>query len=150
MAAAAQLVRRHHDALAGTPLAAGRETVCHNDLGPCNAVHRDGLPVAFIDWDTAAPGPRIDDLAHAVWRWAVVSDTDELPLAEQVRRIRLMCDAYGQRDRVAVLDAIRENMDRVIAESSRRGDLGSVEWHSGEHAWFQRHRREFEHGLRVQ
>jgi thiamine kinase-like enzyme len=38
------------------------ETVCHNDLTTWNTVFRAGLPVAFIDWDTAAPGPRAFDL----------------------------------------------------------------------------------------
>jgi Ser/Thr protein kinase RdoA (MazF antagonist) len=27
------------------------ETVCHNDLSPCNFVFRDGSPVAMIDFD---------------------------------------------------------------------------------------------------
>lgn len=49
--AAAGLVLRFHDAVAGTPLCHGAETVCHGDLGPHNTVFRDGLPVALIDWD---------------------------------------------------------------------------------------------------
>jgi Ser/Thr protein kinase RdoA (MazF antagonist) len=32
------------------------ETVCHNELFPWNTVFRSDVPVAFIDWDTAAPG----------------------------------------------------------------------------------------------
>ncbi len=61
------LIRAYHDAAATFPWA-GREwrlaarqpveTVCHNDLTPWNTVCRAGLAVAFIDWDTAAPGPR--------------------------------------------------------------------------------------------
>lgn len=54
--------------MAGSPLAAGEETVCHDDLGPCNTVHVDGLPAAYVDWDSAAAGPRVADLAHAIWR----------------------------------------------------------------------------------
>src|SRR5215472_3222140 len=71
LARVAGLVREFHDLTAGTPLAAGAEVVCHNDLSPRNTVYRDsgtGLaPVAFIDWDLAAAG----------------------------RRTRLICDAYG-------------------------------------------------------
>ena len=67
LAAAAGLVRRLHEASRAfiprhtayrfhphPPLP--DELVCHGDLGPWNTVYRDGLPIAFIDWD--ATGPR--------------------------------------------------------------------------------------------
>ena len=63
LVAAAELTRGFHDALAGSPLAGDEETVCHNDLGPCNTVQSNGAPVAFIDWDSAEPGSRALDLA---------------------------------------------------------------------------------------
>ncbi|MFC3500447.1 phosphotransferase [Micromonospora krabiensis] len=92
----AQLIRRLHDACAGTPLAAGAETVCHRDLSPKNTVYRDfpegPLPVAFLDWDLAAPGRRIEDVAFAAWHWAGLgpgADPTELG-----RRARLLRDAY--------------------------------------------------------
>ncbi|HYS31035.1 MAG TPA: phosphotransferase [Streptosporangiaceae bacterium] len=69
----AELVREFHDLTAGTELAGSCEVVCHNDLSPPNTVYRDlgsGLrPVAFIDWDLAAPGRRIHDLAHVCWQY---------------------------------------------------------------------------------
>src|SRR4051812_42277723 len=148
LAAAAELIRRFHDVLAGSEPAAGAETVCHNDLGPCNAVHTDGLPTAFIDWDRASPGPRALDLGHAVWRWAIVSDTDELPLEEQVRRARLMLDAYGGVDGRALLDAVAASQDRVIEAAEHRGDSASSTWHRGERAWFAANRDAFADGLR--
>jgi hypothetical protein len=52
---AARLIRRFHDATAGSPLAGEHETVCHYDLSPCNFVFRRGLPLAIIDFDAAAP-----------------------------------------------------------------------------------------------
>jgi Ser/Thr protein kinase RdoA (MazF antagonist) len=158
LVATAELTRGFHDALGGSPLAAGEETVCHNDLGPCNTVHVDGLPVAFIDWDSAMPGPRALDLAHAIWYWAVISDTDALPLGEQVRRARLMCDAYGDPvDRNTVPAAILASQERVIAniaKTCRRRDDASpywhraLEWHRGERAWFAAHKPAFERALR--
>jgi aminoglycoside phosphotransferase (APT) family kinase protein len=148
LVAAVELVRRFHDVLAGSELAGGAETVCHNDLGPCNTVHVNGVPRAFIDWDGAAPGPRVLDLAHAIWRWAIISDTDELPLDEQVRRVRLMGDSYGGVDTRALLDAVTANQSRVIDSAQRRHDRATSAWHGRERAWFALHRDAFALGLR--
>ncbi len=38
------------------------EIVCHGDAGPWNVVYRDGMPVAFIDWDGAHPDTPITKL----------------------------------------------------------------------------------------
>jgi Ser/Thr protein kinase RdoA (MazF antagonist) len=77
LAATAQLVRQFHDAAATfTPppqadwqqIAArpgGGDVICHNDLAPWNTVFKEELPVAFIDWDLAAPGPRWWDVSYA-------------------------------------------------------------------------------------
>lgn len=66
LANAAATIRRLHDATAGSPLADGAEIVAHNELGPHNTVFVGDEPVAFIDWDDAAPGTRLFDLANAV------------------------------------------------------------------------------------
>jgi Ser/Thr protein kinase RdoA (MazF antagonist) len=55
LADAFRLLRRFHDATAGSSLAAGADIVCHGDISPCNTVFRDGRPVALIDFDAAAP-----------------------------------------------------------------------------------------------
>ncbi|MET7930908.1 phosphotransferase [Streptomyces sp. NPDC005349] len=39
----------------------------HGDLGPWNAIWDGGQLVGFIDWDFAAPGHAIDDLAQLAW-----------------------------------------------------------------------------------
>src|SRR5262245_23869701 len=70
---AGRLIRRFHDATAGTPLAGDGEVVCHPDLGQHNVVFRGNEAVAIIDWDEdVAPGARIFDFAHAVWCLAEV------------------------------------------------------------------------------
>lgn len=87
-------VRRFHDAVAGTPLCGGQETVCHLDRGPHNTVFRDGRPVAIIDWDQdVGPGRRAVDFADAVWAFADLT-SESVPVVEQARRVALMCDAY--------------------------------------------------------
>ena len=71
--AVGRLIRVLHDLTAGTALAGDREVVCHNDLSPKNTLYRgegsDARPVAFFDWDLAAPGERIADVAHACWQY---------------------------------------------------------------------------------
>jgi aminoglycoside phosphotransferase (APT) family kinase protein len=83
--------------------------VCHNDLSPKNTVYRDGgaglRPTTFIDWDIAAPGKRIHDVAHVCWQYVGLgpglSDADTAG-----RRIGVICDAYGLADRDGLLEAI--------------------------------------------
>jgi thiamine kinase-like enzyme len=100
--AVARLARAFHDLTAVSPLADRGEVVCHNDLSPKNTVYQqvrvddaDGVtwrPIAFIDWDAAAPGLRIHDVAHISWQWA--ANTASSP-ATAARRIRVIADAYG-------------------------------------------------------
>ena len=98
LAVAAQLVRQFHDLTAGTCLAGGCEVVCHNDLSPKNTVYRDRAgvlrPLAFIDWDIAAPGQRIHDIAHVCWQYAGLRPADQghraglLAGPDHLRRLR--------------------------------------------------------------
>lgn len=43
---------------------AGGTLVCHNDVCPENVVFRDGTALALLDFDFAAPGRPVFDLAH--------------------------------------------------------------------------------------
>ncbi len=109
LARVAVLVRQFHDLTAGTTLAGGRQVVCHNDLSPRNTVYRDdgaGLrPVAFIDWDIAAPGARIHDIAHVCWQYLNLGpDVADAVLASGL--MRLICDAYGLAARDELIDTI--------------------------------------------
>ncbi|MFG3699187.1 phosphotransferase [Micromonospora sp. NPDC047620] len=132
----AALVRRLHDACAGSSLAGDAETVCHRDLSPKNTVYRDSsagpLPVALLDWDLAGPGRRIEDVAFAAWHWAELGPGGDP--AELGRRARLLCDAYeaaGPRPlalpRADLVDVMLDQLDgtwRGIAAGADRGDPG--------------------------
>ena len=132
---AGRLIRRFHDATAGTPLASGEEVVCHNELGPHNTVFRGDEAIGLIDWDEyVAPGPRLIDLGHAVWCFADVGEEGG-PVAEQARRVRLLCDAYGWHDAGAVIDEIahrlrwaRDDHARAGREAPRAVFEGLVAW----------------------
>jgi hypothetical protein len=158
LAEVARLVRQLHDLTAGTPLAGPAEVVCHNDLSPRNTVYRDtgnGLrPVAFLDWDIAAPGARLHDLAHVCWQFLDLGPavTD---LAETARRLRLLCGAYGPVDRGRLVETILWWQDRcwrgIRAKAAagdpamrRLRDAGAADAVRAAHAWTAAHRADLE------
>ena len=126
LASAAAMIRRFHDATAGSSLAAGREIVAHNELGPHNTVFVGDKPVAFIDWDDAAPGTRLFDLANAVWGFVDVGEGGG-PVEEQARRVRLMCDAYGWGDTDAIVEEIWADLLRALANHERAGRMKAAD-----------------------
>lgn len=111
LVSAAQLLRTYHDAtesfLAQTPenhtwqlpSQTPIEVICHGDFAPYNVVLNGRQAVGIIDFDTAHPGPRIWDIAYALYRWAPFThpqNPDGLgDLEAQISRARLFCDAYG-------------------------------------------------------
>jgi Ser/Thr protein kinase RdoA (MazF antagonist) len=111
LAAIARLVRRVHDALAGSPEAGGAETVCHNDIAPWNTILAGGVPVGLIDFDDAAPGRRVEDVAYLAWVFCGLGPAGP-DLAEQGRLIRHVCAAYTG--------------DRPLAEPIERGFVDAL------------------------
>jgi Ser/Thr protein kinase RdoA (MazF antagonist) len=135
--AAARLIRRYHDAAAGLitgPAARSADVVCHNDLSPCNFVFRDGLPVAVIDFDAAAPGYRMDDLGYAAWLWLDIGN-EETRAAGQARRLRLFAEAYGEVAVEALLEAMVKRQAIAVRSAERAGDAAMAGWARGCLAW---------------
>ena len=110
-----RLVRAMHDAQAGFApppdarwqllpgAVVGDEVICHNDVLGHNVVFRGGRPVALIDWELAAPGVRLTDVAAAAAWWAPLRPDDAarrygLPTDRRVERLRLLADGYGLTD----------------------------------------------------
>jgi hypothetical protein len=150
LAAVARLVRQFHDLTAGTDLAGGHEVVCHNDLSPKNTVYRERLPVAFIDWDIAAPGERIHDVAHVCWQYIGLGPAVR-DATEAATLVQVVADAYGLTDRPALVDTIMWWQDRcwrgidAAAEAgeptmARLRELGTVEEVRAAYAWTRDHR----------
>ncbi|MER5356474.1 aminoglycoside phosphotransferase family protein [Kitasatospora sp. NPDC002551] len=112
LARVARLIREFHDAVAGfTPPADARwqvlmrddparaghgEIIAHQDLAPWNLVVDDGPDRwTFIDWDTAAPGSRLWDLAYAAHGFVPLAADPAHGRADAAERLRAFVDAYG-------------------------------------------------------
>lgn len=120
--AAVRLLRECHDLAAGTPLAGDQEVVCHNDLSPANTVcGEDGAPVAFIDWDLAAPGRRVHDVAHLCWQWLDLGPgVEDVDLVRA--RIRLVAESYGVGGVVEAILWWQERCADGIEKAANAGD----------------------------
>jgi aminoglycoside phosphotransferase (APT) family kinase protein len=123
---ATALIRAFHDATAASPFRGDQEVVCHGDLGPHNTVFDGARAIALIDFeDDVGPGRRVDDFAQAVWGFADLTSA-EVPVAEQARKTRLMCDAYGDVTPPAVVQALTARFRRAHAHHQAAGLPGAV------------------------
>jgi hypothetical protein len=151
---AARLLRRVHDASVDfdrggavwrLPAHEPAEVVCHDDAAPYNLVLRDGHVTGLVDWDTAAPGPRVWDLAYLAYRLvplgpaaadpaasgsaasdAAASGAAAIPLPERARRLRLLCGAYDGPAPAEVLAVVPERL-RELAAFTRERAQGDAE-----------------------
>lgn len=171
LVAAARLLRRYHDATVELadrtdlpwsyidPDLRHREVICHNDVAPYNVLYRGAVPATLIDFDHAGPGPRVRDIAYAVYRFApLASDAScrtfgwDIP-PDRGRRAGLFIDAYGLgvedeliptamkriRDlRDAILDLVMTDPERVRTHI-REDHVGA---YNGDLLWIATHCRE--------
>jgi hypothetical protein len=176
LASVASLLRRFHDAAALVPSAdlagctwsdeladpaGGGPVVCHDDVCLENVVFRDGVAVALLDVEFAAPGRPLYDLAQLA-RMCIPLDDDAnaarlgwgaAVLARRADRLRLVADAYGldagQRAELAdLLPVAVEAGRRFVERRVEAGDQAFVAMVAGlggtEHAlrrrrWFAEH-----------
>jgi Ser/Thr protein kinase RdoA (MazF antagonist) len=147
LARVGRLVRELHDAVAGfTPPPDARwqviwpehgdELIAHHDLAPWNLVLGSERWV-FIDWDGAAPGSRLWDLAYALHGFVPLSAGDGWSAGSFAHRMRVMVDAYGlaeadRRALVAVLARPARAMYELLADGDAHGrDPWATLWRQG-------------------
>ncbi len=102
--AVARLLRGYHDATVGFnpaglvwqfPAEQPAEVVLHGDAAPYNCVLRNGVPVAWIDFDTAHPGPRLHDVAYSAYRFCLIREPFGSLTAQDAERVLEFADEYG-------------------------------------------------------
>ncbi|MFF7070106.1 phosphotransferase [Streptomyces pseudovenezuelae] len=78
----------------------GGTLLCHNDVCPENVVFRDGRAAALIDFDLAAPGRALWDVAMTARYWVPMLDPGSAaafhpPGLDAAARLRILADSYG-------------------------------------------------------
>ena len=178
LASVARLLRRYHEAAAGyrAPAAAtwsremvdpspeGETVVCHNDVCLENVVFHDGIAVALIDFDFAAPGRRAYDLSQFARMCVPIDDESRVRFgwrpADLEERLRLVADAYGlPAGRDELFDALSGGIERggeFVRRRVEAGDANFTEmWESmggmarfdRRRAWFATHAARFRDAL---
>ena len=173
----AVLMRRLHTAAAAfdpTGLRWSREmadvlggpVVCHNDVCLENVVFRDGVAVGLLDFDFAAPGRPVYDLAQMA-RMCVPIDDDANAArmgwhgADRPARLRSVAEAYGleQPERAELLEILTETIERggeFVRRRVQAGDpgfvamwneMGGAERFDRRRAWWRDHHHRFSRAL---
>jgi thiamine kinase-like enzyme len=140
--------------------------ICHNDVCLENVVFRDGEAVALLDFDFAAPGRPLFDLA-AFARMCVPIDDDlnasRLGFGDLDRpaRLRLVADTYGldaeaRHNLIELLDRPMESGGSFVQRRVEAGDpnfirmldeMGGVERYERRLRWWRASRETFVRAL---
>lgn len=146
----------------------GGPVLCHNDVCLENVVFRDGAAVGLIDFDYAAPGRAVYDLAQFAKMCVPLDHPANIAKLgwnnpDQAGRLRAIADAYrlAARERSELLAAIDDAMTSgaafverhfragepgFVAMVERNGGLGRWE---NQQRWWRDHISEFETALSV-
>lgn len=138
LAQVARLLRRYHDCVgsftpppdaAWSPELAdphGGPIICHNDVCRENVVFGDAGGLTLLDFDFAAPGRPVWDVAFAAAYWVPLLYPDSgAPAGEdKLMRLRLFAGAYGWTDATTLADAIvqtRRVAGRFVRDRAQAG-----------------------------
>ncbi len=173
LASVAVLIRSLHDASTRIDLTTGTWSeemadpqrglvLCHNDVCLENVVFRDGRAVALLDFDFAAPGRRVFDLASFARMCVPIDDGVNAARlgwvdADLPGRLRLVADAYGMEpsDRTEVLEILDRSIEaggEFVRRRVEAGDpgfvkmweeMGGAERFARRRRWWSRERADF-------
>jgi Phosphotransferase enzyme family len=140
----------------------GGSIVCHNDVCMENVVFRDGAAVGLLDFDFAAPGRPLYDLAQFA-RMCVPIDDDisaarlGWQITDHPARLRVVTEVYGldKRARREFLECLDRSMNRgqdFVRRRVEAGDpnfirmvenMGGIERYERRRSWWECRRADF-------
>ncbi|EDL66615.1 phosphotransferase [Bacillus sp. SG-1] len=145
----AKMLRQYHDAVSDFPITEewkpldntpnSREVVCHNDFAIYNIIFHYEKPVGIIDFDLAAPGPRLWDIAYTLYTCVPLSrlyhtETGEAvyydPAQDAIRkkqRVQMFFEAYGmdclENDYLDIVLLRLEGLCKTMKRKAGEGDI---------------------------
>ena len=144
----------------------GGPIICHNDVCLENVVFRDGQAVGLLDFDFAAPGRPIYDLAAFARMCIPIDDPFDAErlgwtVNDRPRRLRLVADIYalsdsGRQELLIHLDRSMQNGGSFVKRRADAGDvnfirmlneMGGMERYDRRRRWWETNRRAFADGV---
>lgn len=144
----AKMLRRYHDAVRDFPISEDWErmdntpnkieVVCHNDFAMYNIIFNDEKPVGIIDFDVAAPGPRLWDIAYTLYTCVPLSrlfrtetgknvDYHSLEHADHImHRVKLFFESYGEKIAEDYLDIVLLRLKGLCQYMKRKASEGDI------------------------
>jgi Phosphotransferase enzyme family len=115
----------------------GADLIVHHDIAPWNLISSGVRSWTLIDWDSAAPGTRLWDLAYAAHGFVPLTADPAAARPDPARRLRVLIDAYDldepQRHRLLDLLPRRTRaMYDLLAHGAETGaEPWAALWHEG-------------------
>lgn len=144
----AKMLRLYHDSVSDfsfdenwkpldhTP--APYEVICHNDFAVYNIIFHNEKPIGIIDFDNAAPGPRLWDIVYTLYtciplsRYHLAPSNGELVQYDPVQddrikqRIKLFFESYGQKVAENYLEMLVMRLEVLCKTICRKSDEGDA------------------------
>ncbi|SES28636.1 Phosphotransferase enzyme family protein [Gracilibacillus ureilyticus] len=144
----AEMLRHYHDTVSDFPITddwkpidhtpGQQEVVCHNDFAIYNIIFQHEKPAGIIDFDLAAPGPRLWDIAYTLYTCVPLSrlyhtDTGEAVYynpsinADRIKeRVRLFFESYGEEMKEDYIEMVVLRLEGLCKYMKRKAEDGDT------------------------
>lgn len=173
----AKMLRLYHDSVSDFPLSdewkpmdstpEKMEVICHNDFAIYNIIFNNEKPVGIIDFDVAAPGPRLWDIAYTLYTCVPLSRLYHSETGEAVyydsstdadrikQRVKLFFESYGidgmEEDYLEMVLLRLDGLCKYMIKKASEGDIafrkmmdqGHLEHYQKEIKFIRKHGKEW-------